>query len=229
VAVDGYEWWIARVQRALSQCDALRLDHFIGFSRFWSVPAGAEFAIEGSWVPGPGRALFDALTAALGSLPLIAEDLGTVDEATEALRDALGLPGMRVIQFGLDGDPSAPHHPSQYPERCVAYASTHDSPTSRGYWESLTPQEQARVSLGTDGATACHAMVDAVLASAASWAIIAAQDIAALDDTARINRPGTVEGNWRWRLSSESLPRALARALRVRLRRAGRAAGPSEA
>jgi 4-alpha-glucanotransferase len=224
MAVDGYEWWIARVARGLAQCDALRLDHFIGFSRFWAVPADAEFALEGRWVSGPGRPLFDALEGALGALPLIAEDLGSVDEATEALRDALGLPGMRVIQFGLDGAASALHHPSQYPERCIAYASTHDSPTARGYWESLTPERQERVSLGSDGEVACHAMVDAVLASAASWAVIALQDILALDDAARINRPGVVAGNWRWRLPAESLCRDLSTGLRGRLRRTGRSA-----
>ena len=226
VAAHGYEWWITRVARALAQCDALRLDHFIGFSRFWSVPADAEFALEGAWMPGPGRALFDALQGALGALPLIAEDLGSIDAATEALRDDLGLPGMRVIQFGLDGDDTALHHPSQYPELCVAYTSTHDSPTARGYWEALSPASQARLSLGADGEGACHALVDAVLASAASWAIIAAQDIAALDDSARINRPGTAQGNWRWRLSWDALSPEHARGLRDRLHQARRCADP---
>ena len=217
VAAQGYQWWIERVSRALSQCDALRLDHFIGFTRFWSVPADAEFALEGAWRPGPGRPLFDALSAALGRLPLIAEDLGSVDPGTEALRDGLELPGMRVIQFGLGEDASELHHPSQYPERCVAYASTHDSPTTRGYWEALAPAEQVQLAFGADGQSACRQMVDAVLASKASWAVISWQDIAALDDTARINRPGVVQGNWRWRLSPDALSSRLAADFRERL------------
>ena len=218
MAEEGYAWWIARVSRALEQCDALRIDHFIAFARFWAVDATAEVATEGAWNPGPGQAVFDAIRQALGSLPLIAEDLGSVDETTCALRDSLGLPGMKVIQFGLDGDPNNPHAPGSHPPLSIAYSGTHDGPTARGWWEAQDAGAKARLALGADGRQAARAMVDMALSSEAFWALVPLQDLLELGDDARMNIPGTSEGNWRWRLPEGALTDELAEATRQRVR-----------
>ena len=224
MAEDGYSWWVRRIRRALEHCDALRIDHFIGFSRFWSVDAGEEDARGGAWSKGPGRALFEALEAQLGPLPLIAEDLGEVDSGTVELRDGLRLPGMRVGVFGYDGNQDNLHHPSNHPVRSVAYSSTHDSDTARGWWESQGEEQRARLGLGQEGWTASRKMVDEVLSSQAGWAIIQLQDILQLGSDARMNLPGTVGGNWSWRQPQRHLDLKIAQDVRVRVRRSGRLA-----
>ncbi len=224
IAEDGYSWWIARMQRALEHCDALRIDHFIGFSRYWAVDANAETARGGAWCKGPGSALFDALAHRLGPLPLIAEDLGEVDQGTIDLRDGLGLPGMRISIFGYDENPDNMHHPANHPVCCVTYSSTHDSDTARGWWDALSEEERNRLGLGLDGYAAGRQLVDQTLGSAAAWAIIPLQDMLELGSEARINVPGTVLGNWTWRQPSRHLDVDLARHLRDRIECAGRLA-----
>src|SRR5262249_12902938 len=114
-AADDYAWWVARLGSLLGRVDRVRIDHFRGFEAYWEVPAGSETAATGRWVPGPGRAFFESLERRLGDLPLIAEDLGVITPAVEALRDAFGLPGMRVLQFGFDADPGSEKHlPHRY-------------------------------------------------------------------------------------------------------------------
>jgi len=221
---DGYAWWAARVRRALAHCDALRIDHFIGFSRYWAVDADAEDARGGAWCPGPAHKVFEALAEALGPLPLIAEDLGDVDEGTIALRDDLGLPGMRVAPFGYDHNAENIHHPSNHPVRCLAYSSTHDSDTARGWWESLDHDYRGGLGLGHDGRAASRKMVDDTLHSQAVWAILPVQDMLQLGSEARMNVPGTAEGNWSWRQPSRNLDMGVARDIRTRLRRSGRLA-----
>jgi len=214
---DGYRWWIERMQRCLEHCDVLRIDHFIGFSRYWSVPASATEATVGTWKPGPGRKVFDALEEALGGLPFIAEDLGPVGDATVALRDALNLPGMKVLLFGLEGDEQNLHRPDNHPKRAVAYPSTHDSDTARGWWEGLGPRQRAQLDLGDTGEEAARAMCDLVLASRAAWAVLPLQDILGLGSRARMNVPGTTEGNWAWRQPPGAMTDELAQDLRQRV------------
>ena len=219
---EGYQWWCQRVARMLEHCDALRIDHFIGFSRYWSIDAEADDARGGQWNQGPGRPLFDALAQKLGPLPLIAEDLGALDEGTERLRDDVGLPGMRVLQFGYDGNPENPHHPSAAPRLSVVYPSTHDTSTARGWWEDLPPDAQETCALGTKGVDVAESLVKEALDSQAFWSILAVQDILALGDDARFNVPGTVEGNWTWRQPVGLLSNDTAKSLRTRIERAGR-------
>jgi 4-alpha-glucanotransferase len=194
MAADGFRWWRERIRRGLAHCDVLRLDHFIGFSRYWSIPASAEDARGGQWRPGPGRALFDALGADLGSLPLIVEDLGEVDENTRQLRDSLGLPGMAVLQFDMPQT-----------ECMVVYPGTHDNDTVRGW-------------LGDVADGAVWEVIDTALASPARWAVIQVQDLLTLGSEARMNTPGTVgDHNWSWRLPVGALTPELAARVRARL------------
>ena len=199
MAADGYRWWIGRIRRGLEHCDVLRLDHFIGFSRYWSIPDAAEDARAGAWNPGPGLPLFEALEAAVGSLPLIVEDLGEVDDAPRQLRDALGLPGMVILQFDM------PHR-----ECAVVYPGTHDNDTIRGW-------------LGEVDDEAVWEVIDTALASPGRWAVVQAQDLLALGSEARMNTPGTVgDHNWTWRLPDGALTPELAARVRARLERFGR-------
>jgi 4-alpha-glucanotransferase len=219
---EGYRWWIDRAARALEMCDALRVDHFIGFTRYWAVESGSKDARNGSWQVGPGRPLFDALTESLGGLALIAEDLGLVDDATLALRDELGLPGMRVIQFGLGPDAELDHQVEAHVPLSVVYTGTHDSPTMRGWWEALTPQAQGAVGLGEVSQKVVVAAIELALSSRSFWAVIPAQDLLGLGADARMNQPGTLGGNWVWRLPDEGVDSTLARWVRERLSETGR-------
>ncbi len=215
-AADGYAWWIARMRQALRATDLLRLDHFRGFAACWSIPAGATTAETGQWVAGPGVALFTALRDALGSLPLIAEDLGVITPDVEALRDDVGLPGMKVMQFAFDSDANAVDLPHNYVKRCVVYTGTHDNDTTAG-WFMAAPDHARRYATRylalDDDATpgqATAALLRATQASVADVAIVPLQDVLGLDTRARMNYPGREEGNWSWRVSADQLTDALA-------------------
>jgi len=222
MAEQGWTWWVARCERMLAHCDALRIDHFIGFDRYWSIPEGTEDARRGEWCEGPGRALFDVLKESLGGLPFIAEDLGDVAPSTHALRDSIGLPGMRVALFGYDGEDDNIHHPSQYPRRSVAYTSTHDSPPLLGWLGALSGAERSRGGLGEAEPAEVSRLVDDTLASESFWAILPLQDVLGLGGEARMNTPGTEDGNWTWRLVDGQLTGALALQLRRRIQESGR-------
>jgi 4-alpha-glucanotransferase len=207
---DGFRWWLARVRAELEKFDLVRLDHFRGFASYWAVPAGARTAVEGHWETGPGRRLFDALRAELGDLPLIAEDLGIIgDDVRELLRET-GFPGMRVMQFGFDSGDSL-HHPSRFPEHCVAYTGTHDNDTTRGWVEKLRGEERARVldavgaNEGTDAGEIVWRLIRLLYESRADRVIVPVQDVLALDSDARMNTPSVPEGNWEFRLSEGAL------------------------
>ncbi|HSQ61036.1 MAG TPA: 4-alpha-glucanotransferase [Acidobacteriota bacterium] len=202
---EGFAWWIERVRATLERCDLLRLDHFRGFAAYWAVPAGATSAIEGRWEPGPGMRFFEALRRALGALPLIAEDLGDIDDHVRALLRDSGLPGMRVLQFGLL-DPSSTHHPAHHPEHAVVYTGTHDNDTARGWAESLTAEEGVRLhaALGlpedASSADVVRGMIRVAMESRAELAIVPMQDVLGLGSEARMNLPAEPEGNWAWRM-----------------------------
>jgi 4-alpha-glucanotransferase len=212
---EGYAWWIARVGAALQSLDMLRLDHFRAFAAYWAVPARAKTAFEGRWVAGPGMKLFDALRGALGALPIVAEDLGIVDDSVRELLRASGFPGMRVLQFGLV-DPRSTHHPSQHVENAVVYTGTHDNDTARGWFESLGDEERARVldTVDGDGTEIEWEMIRAALESPARTAIIPMQDILGLGSEARMNTPSEPEGNWEWRMVQGALTAEHAERLR---------------
>ena len=223
----GYRWWIERFRRTFDLVDMTRVDHFRGFVAYWAVPAGETTATAGSWRRGPGRELFDAVREELGSLPLIAEDLGVITPAVDRLREELGLPGMLVLQFGLSEGMTNPHNFDMSAENRVAYTGTHDNDTSRGWWESATPPERRKL----ERALACAgigedevhwAMIELAFAAQARIAIVPAQDVLGLASEARMNLPGTVGGNWRWRLEKGQLTPELAARLRAATRRTDR-------
>ncbi len=202
MARDGYAWWIARVRRQLQLADLLRIDHFRGFAGYWEIPASAPTAIEGAWRPGPGAPLFDAIAAAIGALPMIAEDLGVITADVEALRDRFGLPGMRILQFGFSADAAHPFLPHNYVPNCCAYTGTHDNDTVLGWWQSATAHERAYAStyldLDPQEGELHWKMIRAVSASAARLAVYQMQDVLGLDGAHRMNTPSQ-EGCWSWR------------------------------
>lgn len=225
---DGYAWWCRRFEKALARFDAVRLDHFIGFVRYWRVPADEPTAMNGTWMRGPGRALFDAVARHLGleALPLVAEDLGAVTPKVRRLRRALGLPGIRIVQFAFGDDPQAPTFlPHAHPRNAVVYTGTHDNDTLVGWWRSTVARseraggggeddtrtteqasrERAKVVayLGRDPDDVHWDLVRLAYASVAATAIVPMQDLLGLASHARMNRPGQASGNWRWRLAEE--------------------------
>jgi len=222
----SYSWWVERVRALLERFDAARLDHFIGFHHYWAVPAGAKTAREGRWTPGPGRALFERLFEALGDAPLIAEDLGQLTPEVSALRDGVGLYGMRVLQFAFTtGIPDNIHLPHQYGPNCVAYTGTHDNDTSVGWFRSLADERERRWALeylSADPAEIHWAMIRGAWASPATIAFTPLQDVLGLDGAHRMNRPGIAEGNWGFR-ASETLGGELCARLRALTEAHGRA------
>ena len=198
----GYDWWLRRLGAQLTRFDALRLDHFIGFVRYWEVPATAATAEVGRWRRGPGADFLSAAFAALGRPRLIAEDLGAVTAAVVRLRDRFELPGMAVLHFAFDGNPSNPHLPHNHRRRSVVYPGTHDNDTSRGWYRRATPVVRRRVRdyAGARGDDIHAALVRLALASVADLAVIPVQDLLGRGSRARMNLPGSAGGNWRFRL-----------------------------
>jgi 4-alpha-glucanotransferase len=209
----GYHWWTERFRRSFELFDLVRVDHFRGFVSYWAVPEGAPNAARGHWQRGPGAAVFRAAQAELGQLPLVVEDLGVITPPVRRLRDELGLPGMAVLQFGFDADPRNPHKPENFSERLVVYTGTHDTDTALGWWRSLS--RGARAATGLDPSEPHWSLIECALRSRARLAVAQAQDVLGLGSEARMNRPGTSEGNWRWRLAPEALDGELAERLRA--------------
>ena len=224
---EGFAWWIERFRAMFAEFDAIRLDHFIGFHRYWEIPGEEATAVNGHWREGPGAAFFDAVTAALGELPLIAEDLGAVTLEVKALRDRFGMPGIKVLQFAFGTDASASDFlPHNYPRRAVVYTGTHDNDTTAGWFHdpgsgSRNPaqvEKERRTALrylGADDAHDIHwRMIRMILMSVANVAITPVQDLLGLGSEARMNRPGSARGNWSFRLAPNALTGELAARLR---------------
>lgn len=222
----GYRWWVQRLRRTFHLFDLARLDHFRGLVAYWSVPAGARDARHGAWKRGPGRAVLDAAHGQLGSLPLIAEDLGVITPAVERLRDGLQLPGMLVLQFGFDPeDPRGPHRLENHRRRALVYTATHDSDTVRGWYATLPADQRAAV----DAAVAVYddpeiwwRFIRLSASSPAEVSMVQAQDVLGLGSAARMNIPGRATGSWRWRMEPDALTPDLARRLRAVTEEAGR-------
>lgn len=201
----GYAWWIARLEASLAACDLLRIDHFRAFAAYWSVPASAKTALEGGWLPGPGRKLFDAARTALGELPLVAEDLGVITDEVRELLAALGFPGMKVLQFAFY-EVDSHYLPHRYTENCVVYTGTHDNDTARGWYTALKPEERERVwdYLGCDGREIERALIRAAYTSVARRVIVPMPDVLGLGSEARMNTPAEPAGNWGWRAAENA-------------------------
>lgn len=201
-ARDGYAWWVQRLRRTFELVDVVRIDHFRGFAGYWEIPASEPTAVKGVWRTGPGAALFKALNAALGPMPIIAEDLGVITPDVVALRKRFNLPGMRILQFAFDGDASNPFLPHHHENDTVVYPGTHDNDTSIGWWAGASEHERhyARAYLDTDGHDMAWALIRSACASVADTAVYAMQDVLALPSDSRMNFPGQSEGWWEWRL-----------------------------
>lgn len=246
---DGFGWWVARLRRCLSRFDAVRLDHFIAFTRYWEVPVGAQTAQVGRYVSVPGHEFFETVRENLGNLPFIAEDLGIVTDEVHQLRDRFDLPGMKILQFAFN--PGAELYlPHRYPRNTVVYTGTHDNDTIVGWYRSLMQRAEqslpgsgpgsappgdaerrqaaeiasaqlelrrARTYCGIDPAGDAQpnwCFIRTVLQSVADTAILPLQDLLGLGTEARMNVPGTAEGNWTWRLTGEQLDESCAERLR---------------
>lgn len=198
-----YEWWVQRFRSALKIMDLLRIDHFRGFEAYWAVPAAEETAVNGQWVKGPGAGLFTAVQNVLGTLPVVAEDLGVITPEVDALRLQFSFPGMKVLQFAFGGDARNPHLPHNYTDpRCAVYTGTHDNDTTLGWFRTASPACQAAVLhyLGrAEGPELYWDMIRLAFSSVATLAVIPLQDVLGLGNEARMNLPGQPEGNWRWR------------------------------
>ena len=214
---DGYRWWIERLRAALGLYDIVRIDHFRGFAAYWEIPAGNPTAEGGRWVAGPGDAFFRHVYDALGAPAIVAEDLGDITPDVEELRDRVGLPGMKVLQFGMT-DPRSTHAPHNFAtRRAVVYTGTHDNDTSIGWWSKLTTKEKGvvrdyvgRKGLGRPKGEVADEMIRLALASVAGLAVIPMQDLLRLGSDGRMNMPGKSTGtNWSWRMRHDAFTREI--------------------
>lgn len=212
-----YSWWIDRLRAGLRLYDVLRLDHFRGFEAYWAVDRNEPTAKNGCWAQGPGMDLFRAVCWQMGIIPVIAEDLGFLTDGVAALLRESGFPGMRVLEFAFDKNPSNPYLPHNYERNCVAYTGTHDNNTVLG-WADEQAQDTlcfAKKYLGvTDTKDMADAFLRTVWASAADLAIAPIQDFLGMGADGRMNMPGTVGGNWSFRISSDDITAELADKIR---------------
>jgi 4-alpha-glucanotransferase len=220
----GYAWWIRRMRAAFRMYDLVRIDHFRGFEAYWEVPGDAQTAEHGRWVPGPGAPLFEAIIGALGPVPIVAENLGLITPAVEALREQFGFPGMSILQFAFGGDGQAKEFkPHNFPRERVVYTGTHDNDTTMGWWGSTgegdstrnaeeveREKSYARRYLGTDDPEMHWVLIRAALSSVANTVLIPMQDVLGLGSEARMNLPGRQAGNWGFRFTWDQVTPTIA-------------------
>jgi len=224
----GYDWWIRRLRAAFDLFDLVRIDHFRGFVAHWEVPGRDVTAEHGAWIKGPGAELLTAITAALGPVPIVAENLGVITPEVEALRERFGYPGMSILQFAFGTDDQAKvFQPHTYPHERVVYTGTHDNDTTLGWWNSSGVGDSTRSEeeverekdyamryLATDGREMNWTLIRAALASVADTALIPMQDVLGLGSEARMNLPGRASGNWEFRFSWDQVTPAIIGRLR---------------
>ena len=226
MAQDGYAWWKQRLAHLMTQVDLVRIDHFRGFESYWEIHADNPTAEGGHWRPGPGREFFLAMEAALGALPVIAEDLGLITDAVTALRHKCGFPGMRVMQFAFGDTAGNPYLPHNFEPSTVAYTGTHDNATSVGWWQQASAAERdfARNYLGPLADQEIHwAMIQSLSQSVARTLIIPLQDVLGLEGGHRMNTPGQADGCWTWRFDWSQVDAAPAARLKALVHAHGRA------
>lgn len=230
----GYEWWVKRIKRIFELTDVLRIDHFRGFEAYWSVPFGAPNAIGGEWKKGPGIDLFKAIKRKVGDVPVIAEDLGVITDEVRALRNESGYPGMKVLQFAFSPDEAKQNGmvnsfmPHMFDtDNCVVYTGTHDNDTMQGWLENIGDEQLLLVAQYITGKQLTlssakklvasgelrKAMIKAVIASSAVYAVIPMQDIIGCGNEARMNMPSTTGANWTWRMSKGDMKKNAAQEL----------------
>ncbi len=226
---DGFAWWKRRIAATRSLVDIVRVDHFRGFAAGWVVPSGHETAREGWWEAGPGRTIFDALGLAPGDNQIVVEDLGLITADVHQLRDDLGFPGMKVLQFAFDGNSRGQYLPHMYERNCVVYPGTHDNQTTVGWFQHLPDHVRWQVQsyLGSDGSDIAWDFIRLALASVADTAIVPLQDVMRQGDEARMNTPGVAVGNWRWRYLEHELHDGLSAGMAELTRIFGRTVSPA--
>ncbi|MFZ0105548.1 MAG: 4-alpha-glucanotransferase, partial [Thiobacillus sp.] len=225
----GFDWWRARLRNHFEWFDLVRIDHFRGLVAVWVIPASDDTAVNGHWQPVPGAALLQALLDEMGSIPLVAEDLGVITPEVTALRRQFELPGMAVLQFAFDAHADNPHKPENVEADTVYYTGTHDNDTTVGWFAALPAEvrQQVMQQLGVDDpARVAETMQDIVLYSRAALAVLPLQDVLEFGSEARMNTPGTAYGNWSWRFQWDDLPADLAPRLRQKLYKAHRCETP---
>ena len=203
-----YEWWFNRIRHQLTLTDYVRIDHFRGFDQFWAVPYGDETAINGKWLKAPGENFFTSMEATFGyHMPIIAEDLGEIDQSVIDLRDKFGFPGMKVLQFAFENPNENNFLPHNHIRNCICYTGTHDNDTTLGWYKNCfeASRDKLRRYFSTDASDICWVMIRACFGSVANMAIVPMQDVLELDSWARLNKPGIGEGNWSWRYKQEAI------------------------
>ena len=212
---NNYKWWMDRIRTNLMLYDVIRIDHFRGFSAYWAVPYVEETAINGTWVPGPGKDFFNALRNEFGNLPIIAEDLGVMTPDVEDLRDSFGFPGMKILEFAFDSSEANDYIPYNYSKNCIVYTGTHDNDTVVGWFKQASEADRRQVLeyINRDAKDIHWSFVRLAWSSVANTAIVPMQDLLGLDSDARMNLPGTTGGNWKWRAKESDFPNELANAL----------------
>ena len=205
----GYAWWIHRIEESFKIYDVLRIDHFKGFSDYWQVDGKAEVAKDGSWQPGPGYDLFKAVKEQLGDLPIIAEDLGNIDDKARKLLADCNYPGMKILQFGFEDvsgkSLDSPHYCIPH---SIVYTGTHDNDVTNGWYNGLTEQQQQYTNDYThrsEDESICQAMIRQLFATVSNTAIATMQDVLDLPASSRMNVPSTIGGNWQWRMQQSDL------------------------
>ncbi len=221
-AKTGYAWWISRLRHAFSMYDVVRIDHFRGFDSYYAICHGAPDATVGEWKKGPGMALFSAVREALGEREIIAEDLGYVTDSVRALVKDSGFAGMKILQFGFEGEDDryeGEYLAHNYPENSAAYTGTHDNPTLREWLSDLSEGQVLRLreylwDFQTKTEELADAMIALLMRSPSRLAVVPMQDYLGLDADARMNRPATAQGNWRWRMRQDQMTDALCEKIR---------------
>lgn len=230
----GFDWWLQRMDYHLELFDIVRIDHFRGLEASWVIDADCPTAVDGHWEKMPGAALLAAIRAHAGHLPIVAEDLGIITPEVTALRKQFSLPGMSVMQFGFDYFDDNPNKPHNVETDRVVYTGTHDNNTTRGWFDSLDPQARAHVMQvlgidpgtppGSQADTVVDRLIDSALQTRASLCMIPLQDLLHLGSEARMNIPGTSNGNWQWSFQWPQLERKIITTMRQRIEQAGRLA-----
>lgn len=200
---EGYSWWISRIEKAASLYDIVRIDHFRAFDTYWAIPYGEKTAVNGEWKNGPGMELFNAIKKQIGEPPIIAEDLGDIFDSVKVLLKETGFPGMRVLQFGFNPNSDDNDHlPHRYPVNSVCYTGTHDNSTVMGWYKGADEKSRAmcrRYLKPRPFEKLNITMIRELYKSSCGLAVVPMQDVIGLDDTARMNIPSTLGGNWKWR------------------------------
>jgi len=204
----NFNWWLQRLKAILDYVDLIRVDHFRGFAAFWAVPAGEDTAMNGQWVEAPGYELFETVKRELGTLPILAEDLGVITPDVEKLRDTFEFPGMKILHFAFGSDNNNPYLPFNYVSNCLVYTGTHDNDTTLGWYEKIGDYDRGRLQqyVGCISPEGIHwTLIRLALLSVANQAIIPLQDVLGYGSDCRMNTPGLSEGNWGWRYQPEVL------------------------